>query len=149
MPAQQCLWGNEEGAPKAAPEQPARGSEEEALRRLRLGSGHVTTQNVKLMAQQDDLELLGLIRSSAQQNQFQHAPRRDVKHRPEHEQTPGSLTKTRHVTCHEARARVYAPHRQRSSATVSGRPSDRPADVLATELMGLLDGRIGQLRELS
>lgn len=149
MPAQQCLWGNEEGAPKAAPEQPARGSEEEAVRRLWLGSEDLTTQNVKLMAQQDDLELLGLIRARAQQNQFQHAPQRDVKHRPEHEQATGSLTKTRHVTCEEARDRVYAPHRQRSSATVSGRPSDRPADVLATELMGLLDGRIGQLRELS
>src|ERR1035438_3268311 len=110
MSAQQCLWGNEEGAPAAAAEQPARGSEEEAVRRFRLGSGHLTTQNVKLMAQHDDLELLGLIRARAQQNQFQHASQRDVKHRPEHEQTPGSLTKTRHVTCQEARDRVYATH---------------------------------------
>src|ERR1019366_7734851 len=64
------------------------------------------------MAQYDDLELLGLIRARAQQNQFQHAPQRDVKHRPEHEQTPGSLTKTGHATRTEARDRVYAPHSQ-------------------------------------
>jgi hypothetical protein len=74
-----------------------------------LGSAHLAAQNVKLMAQYDDLELLGLIRARAQQNQFQHAPQRDVKHRPEHEQTPGSLTKTGHATCTEARDCVYAP----------------------------------------
>jgi hypothetical protein len=50
-----------------------------------LGSRHLTAQNVKLMAQHDDLKLLGLVRAGAQQNQFQNASQRDVEHRSEHE----------------------------------------------------------------
>ena len=109
MPAQQCLWRDEEAAPAAAPKQPARGGEKDAIPALRLGSRDLTAQNVKLMAQHNDLKLLGLIRARAQQDQFQHAPQSTVKDRPEHEQTPGSLTKTGHAICPEARPRLRTP----------------------------------------
>jgi hypothetical protein len=60
MPAQQRLWLHEEGAPAPPREEPARGSQEEPVCGLRLRSGDLTTQNVKLMAQHHDLKLLGL-----------------------------------------------------------------------------------------
>ena len=85
MPAQQRLWRDEEAAPAGAPEQPARGRKQDAIREPRLSSGHLTAQNVKLMAQHDDLKLLGLIRVRAHQDQFQRAPQSHVEHRAEHE----------------------------------------------------------------
>src|SRR5664280_2815986 len=57
-----------------------------------------------------NLELLRLIRARAQQNQFQHAPQRDLKHRPEHEQTPRSVDEDRARYVPASLRRVYAPH---------------------------------------
>jgi hypothetical protein len=70
-----CQRSSVSGVTKKVRQEPRPSSRLAAARKKRsaglwLGSHDLTAQNVKLVAQHDDLNLLGLVRARAQQNRF-------------------------------------------------------------------------------
>jgi hypothetical protein len=78
MPVQKRVGTDEQRAPTLAQKETAGGGKEGSIRRAQLGSMCLATKNLELVAEHDDLELLELLRTAAEQDQREHASESEI-----------------------------------------------------------------------
>ena len=71
-------------------EQPAQRREQRPVGGLQAGPWMLAVQHHKLVAQHQDLDLLGLRRPEAERDQLEAAPQRQVDERPDHTRPPAA-----------------------------------------------------------
>jgi hypothetical protein len=90
VPAQQRRRSHEEAAPRRSRQHPRQRGQQDPISIAQVRSGHLTTQHRHLVAQRDDLDLLGTVTAHEQDQQLEETAENEVEHRPEHKQQ-GSL----------------------------------------------------------
>jgi hypothetical protein len=88
MPAQQGVRCHEERAPTPAREEAAGGGEEGSISGSKRGPSNLAATNPELVAKHHDLELLELPRATADRDELEHPPHRDIKKRGKHTRPP-------------------------------------------------------------
>jgi hypothetical protein len=91
VPRQQRFRGHKERAPPRPGEQPARRGQENTICGPQRRARGLPAKHSKLMAQDDDLELLAIRRAKTQQHERHHPPHHQVHERPPHQLLPSSI----------------------------------------------------------
>lgn len=81
MPGKQRLGVYEEQRPTCPRQDPRQRRQQRSIGYVQLGPAHLTRENRDLMAQHEDLDLLGLAPAEEQRHQLQHAPQRHIHER--------------------------------------------------------------------
>ena len=117
MPAQKRRRRDHERSPRPPRQYPAEGSKQRSISLAQPRTSHLTLEHEKLMAQQQDLDLLLPLRAKPQNDQLEQAPQRPIQKRQNHTpRTPRHLALTLPLN-HETPTRptqgeteVPAPH---------------------------------------
>jgi hypothetical protein len=92
---QQRPWSYQEHRPARPWEDPAERRQQRAVGGLQVGPWVLAAQHRKLVAQHQDLDLLGLRRPEAKQDQRKGTAQRQVDERPDHNPSPRGEGKER------------------------------------------------------
>ncbi len=88
VPAQQRLWGDQEAGPAGPGQRAADRGKQGAVGRLQLGSWNLAAEHGELLAQHQDLQVLGGVATGEQREELDGAAQREVGEFRQHQVAP-------------------------------------------------------------